>query len=89
MGNNELELKLELIGEVAPQYLEAAEQQYNLLYTDLLLHAVFNNTRSISYSLSSITNGYLEFNYSSSVPMVERFFNLTNGSIYGNTNYYK
>lgn len=89
MGNNELELALELVAEQAPQYLEAAKAQYNLVYTDLLLHAVFNNTRSISYSPSSVTNGYLEFNHSSSVPMIERFFNVTTGSIYGNTDYYK
>lgn len=89
MGNNELELWLELISEVAPEYLEAAEAQYILLYTDLLLYTVFSNTRSISYFPSSIANGYLDFNHSSSVSIVERFLNLTNGSIYGNADYYK
>jgi beta-mannosidase len=88
VGNNELELGLQIIGQVSQTVEEAVQVAYEKLFLDVLLHAVFENTRSISYSPSSITNGYLSFNISSPTPMVERYFNITPGTVSGNTDYY-
>ncbi|PVH84994.1 glycoside hydrolase family 2 protein [Cadophora sp. DSE1049] len=68
--------------------VELGIQLYEKLFVDLLLHAVFDNTRSLSYSPSSITNGYLSLNFSSPAPIVERYFNVAPGTISGNTDYY-
>jgi beta-mannosidase len=49
--------------------------------------AVFENSRSISYTPSSTSNGWQELNFSKPVPIVERYDNLTADSIYGETEY--
>jgi beta-mannosidase len=89
VGNNELELGLSLFEELFPPNISPlVVSQYETLFLGTLLLAVFLNTRSISYSPSSITNGYLSLNFSSPTPMVERCFNVTPGTIDGNTDYY-
>jgi len=49
--------------------------------------AVFENSRSISYTPSSTSNGWQELDFSKPVPIVERYDNLTEGSVYGETEY--
>ncbi|KAL2069075.1 hypothetical protein VTL71DRAFT_15413 [Oculimacula yallundae] len=89
IGNNEMELGIQLIEQVVPEEaVPLVIKQYEKLFLDVLLRAVFDNTRSLSYSPSSITNGYLSFNYSSAMPIEERYFNVTPGTISGNTDYY-
>jgi hypothetical protein len=56
---------------------------YENLFLDVLLRAVFENTRSINYFPSSITSGYLSLNFSPPTPVVERYFNVTPGTISG------
>lgn len=88
VGNNEVEIILGLIHRLFPSQEPAYTATYEKLFLDVILHAVFSNTRSISYSPSSITNGYLSFNISSPTPIVERYFNITPGTISGSTDYY-
>jgi beta-mannosidase len=89
VGNNEIELGLQLINQAAPPSAEPLViAQYEKLFLDVLLKAVFGNTRSLSYSPSSITNGYISLNFSSPTPIAERYFNVTPGTISGNTDYY-
>lgn len=88
-SKNGIELGFELIARaVLPAAFGAVKTRYEKLFLDTLLHAVFDNTRSISYSPSSITNGYLSFNYSLPTPIIERCDNATAGTIFGNTDYY-
>ena len=88
VGNNELELNIQLVQEIYPSEAAGFQSGYQTMFVDVLLHTVFDNTRSISYSPSSVTHGYISFNISSSTPMVERYFNSTPGTITGNTDYY-
>lgn len=86
-GNNEIEAVLQLIasslgGTTPPAVVEAYEE----LFLDHLLHAVWDQSRSISYSPSSVTNGWLSLNHSAAEPMVERYLNSTCADcIYGDT----
>ncbi|KAF7978646.1 hypothetical protein HWV62_45154 [Athelia sp. TMB] len=85
-GNNEIELGLtEAFGANPPG---AVLQNYEGLFLDSLLHAVWDQTRAISYTPSSITNGWKTLDHSAAVPMVERYLSGTAGSIYANTEYY-
>ncbi|KAL3430301.1 glycoside hydrolase superfamily [Aspergillus tetrazonus] len=88
-GGNEIEsLMLPLTREADadnyPKYLA----EYEKLYISLILPLVYENTRSISYSPSSTTEGYLSVNLSASVPMNERYENDEPGAYYGDTDYY-
>ena len=85
VGNNEIELGLDVLTEQAPDGTASAKQQYERLFLDVLLHAIYDNSRSISYSPSSTTNGYISLNHSAPLPMVERYNNLTAGSVYGDS----
>jgi beta-mannosidase len=73
---------------VPPNVFPLVVTQYETLFPGTLLRAVFSNTRSISYSPSSITNRYLSLNFSSPTPIVERYFNITPRTISRNTDYY-
>lgn len=84
-GNNEIEFGLNIIGAVDPPLVSISEALYSELFLNVLIHSVFDNSRSISYLPSSITNGYLSLNNSASMPIIERYNNLSAGSIYGNT----
>jgi beta-mannosidase len=89
VGGNEIESLMlpqsrELDPENSPRYVE----EYEKLYISLILPLVYENTRSISYSPSSTTEGYLSVNLSAQVPMTERYENREAGSYYGDTDYY-
>lgn len=87
-GGNELE-NLELpTAEVHDPGNPQWRNEYEQLFLDVLLPAVYRNTKSISYIPSSTTNGYLELNSSLPIPMIERYDNATPGSIYGDTDHY-
>ncbi|KAI7278091.1 glycoside hydrolase family 2 protein [Hortaea werneckii] len=88
-GGNELEnLELYLVNESAPEEYPKYLKQYETVFLDTLLPAVFENTRSISYTPSSTSNGWQSLNFSNPVPIVERYNNLTPGYIYGETDFY-
>jgi beta-mannosidase len=87
-GGNELEnLELELAAGADPGN-DKWRQEYEQFFLDILLPAVYGNTKSISYIPSSTTNGYLTLNFSLPIPMIERYNNKTPGSIYGDTDHY-
>ena len=88
-GGNELEsLELATINETYPEQFDRYQREYEELFLDVLVPAVFGNSRSISYMPSSTNNGYLYLNFSQPIPIVERYNNLTEGSIYGDTDHY-
>ena len=85
-GGNELEnLELSLVRAVAPDQLDRYTAEYEKLFLQTIVPVLFGNSRSISYSPSSTSNGYLELNFSWPIPIVERYQNLTPGSLYGET----
>lgn len=88
-GGNELEnLELAEVQEVAPDQYDRYLGEYETLFINTLLPAVYENSRSITYIPSSTTNGYLTLNFSDPIPIVQRYDNLTAGSIYGDTDHY-
>lgn len=88
-GGNELEnLELSEVQEVAPDQYGRYLSEYETLFINTLLPAVYENSRSITYIPSSTTNGYLTLNFSDPIPIVQRYDNLTAGSIYGDTDHY-
>ena len=88
-GGNELEsLELGIINDTAPEEFSRYQSEYERLFLQVLVPTVFENSRSISYMPSSTNNGYLYLNFSLPVPIVERYNNLTPGSIYGDTDHY-
>lgn len=87
-GGNELE-NLELpTAEALDPGNDRYKKEYEQLFLDILLPAVFGNTKSISYIPSSTTNGYLTLDFSLPIPMIQRYENKTPGSIYGDTDHY-
>lgn len=88
-GGNELEsLSLAVANFTAPDEFGRYLSEYETLFLNTLLPAVYGNSRSITYIPSSTTNGYLTLNYSNPIPIVQRYNNLTAGSIYGDTDHY-
>ncbi|KAF2800922.1 glycoside hydrolase family 2 protein [Melanomma pulvis-pyrius CBS 109.77] len=88
-GGNELEnLELYLVNRSAPELLERYVREYETLFLDTIVPVLFGNTRSISYSPSSTSNGWESLNFSLPQPITERYYNLTPGSIYGDTDHY-
>ncbi|KAJ5621146.1 hypothetical protein N7510_005130 [Penicillium lagena] len=88
-GGNEIEsLMLPIAQGVDPENYPKYVGQYEKLFITTILPLVYENSRSISYMPSSTNNGYLEVNLSLPVPMVERYWNTTPGSYYGDTDYY-
>ncbi|EMC95043.1 glycoside hydrolase family 2 protein [Baudoinia panamericana UAMH 10762] len=88
-GGNELEnLELILVNQSAPDQLPRYMAEYETLFLNTLLPVVFGNSKSISYAPSSTSNGWLSLNFSNAKPMVERYYNLTPGSVYGETDFY-
>ena len=85
-SGNELEsLELSNVNYTAPDEYDKYLAQYELLFLDTILPIVYANSKSISYIPSSTTNGYLELNFSLAEPMIERYNNLTPGSVYADT----
>ncbi|KAF2869715.1 putative beta-mannosidase A [Massariosphaeria phaeospora] len=86
-GGNELEnLELRMVnGSLEfPRYLA----DYEALFLDTIVPILFRNSRSISYSPSSTTNGWLDLDFSKSQPITQRYEDVAPGSIYGNTDFY-
>lgn len=75
---------------IAPDQYDRYVGEFERLFIDVLTPAVFRNSHSISYTPSSTSNGWLTLNYSKDPlhPFTERYLNLTEGSIYGDTDYY-
>jgi beta-mannosidase len=87
-GGNELEsLELPLVNRSAPEELERYGREYEILFLDTLVPAVFENSRSISYTPSSTSNGWQSLDFNKPIPITQRFDNLTAGSVYGETEY--
>ncbi|PLB39600.1 beta-mannosidase mndA [Aspergillus candidus] len=88
-GGNEIEsLMLPIVHGVDPKGYAKYVGEYEKLFISLILPLVYQNTRSISYSPSSTTEGYLNIDLSAPVPMTERYDNKTAGSYYGDTDHY-
>ncbi|KAL4782445.1 glycoside hydrolase superfamily [Aspergillus varians] len=88
-GGNEIELlMLPLTQKADPDRFPKYLAEYEKLFISLILPLVYRNTRSISYTPSSTTEGYLSVNLSAPVPMTERYTNSEPGSYYGVTDYY-
>ncbi|KAJ0118617.1 hypothetical protein J7T55_012869 [Diaporthe amygdali] len=88
-GGNELEnLELHEVFEAAPEEYDRYLHEYETLFLETLLPAVYGNSRSITYIPSSTTNGYLSLNFSRPIPIIQRYDNVTPGSIYGDTDHY-
>ncbi|KAI0839743.1 glycoside hydrolase family 2 protein [Hypoxylon sp. FL0890] len=88
-GGNEMESGMLLIVQTFyPDRYDYYLHEYETLFLDTLLPAVYGNTRSISYTPSSTSKGYLSLNFSNPIPMIERYNNATPGAIYGDTDYY-
>ncbi|KAF2204863.1 putative beta-mannosidase [Delitschia confertaspora ATCC 74209] len=85
-GGNELEnLELSLVPWGSRDRYTA---EYESLFLDTIVPVLFGNSRSVSYSPSSTSNGWLELDFTKVQPITERYHNLTSGSIYGNTDHY-
>jgi beta-mannosidase len=82
-GGNELEnLELKLVPESErPRY----QAEFEKLFLDTIVPVLFANTRSISYSPSSTSNGWLSLDWSKQQPITERYDNKTEGAVYGDT----
>ncbi|RDW81477.1 beta-mannosidase mndA [Aspergillus mulundensis] len=88
-GGNEIEsLMLPMTRDAAPDHYPKYLAEYEKLYISLILPLVYENSRSISYSPSSTTEGYLNVNLSAPVPMTQRYEKTEEGSYYGDTDYY-
>lgn len=88
-GGNELEnLELYLVNYSAPEQYERYKAEYETLFIDTLLPAVYDNSRSITYMPSSTNNGYLSINFSEPIPIKQRYQNKGPGEVHGNTDYY-
>ena len=88
-GGNELEnLELPTVNITAPDEYPRYLAEYKTLFLDTIVPIVLGNTRSISYSPSSTTNGWQSLDFSRTQPITQRYKNLTVGSIYGDTGIY-
>lgn len=76
------------MNSTAPAEFARYQAEYETLFLDTILPVVFGNSKSISYTPSSTSNGYLELNFSRPIPIVERYYNTTPGSVYGETGAY-
>lgn len=87
-GGNELELNIvDNVIKAGASAVVPVIPYYEGLY-NVLLRAVFDSSRSVSFLPSSATNGYLSYNYSSTTPILERYLNTTPGAITRDTDYY-
>jgi beta-mannosidase len=87
-GGNEIEsLELMLANNSDPAHYQKYVAQYEKLFISLMLPLVYENSH-ISYNPSSTTNGYYYVDLSAPVPMVERYFNVSPGHYYGDTDFY-
>ncbi|KAI1387515.1 glycoside hydrolase family 2 protein [Hypoxylon trugodes] len=89
VGGNEIEVFLAyFIKPLGPEILERYTNEYETLFLDTLIPALFGNSHSISYSAGSTGNGTQSIDFSKPIPISLRYTNTTPGSIYGDTDYY-
>lgn len=63
--------------------------EYEQIFLDVLIHAVYSNTRSISYMPSSTYHGYLSLDFDREMPQIPRYLNTSGPDyLYSNTDYY-
>jgi hypothetical protein len=70
---------------VAPKDYDRYLREYEKLFLDVLVPCVFENSKSISYTPSSTSNGWLSLDFSKSQPITQRYDNKTPGEVYGVT----
>ena len=88
-GGNEFEnLMLPIAKNADPARYTYFVGQYEHLLITTLFTVLAENSRSISFTPSSASNGWMDIDFSLPVPMVERYNNKTDGDMYGNTDYY-
>jgi beta-mannosidase len=88
-GGNELEnLELAQIRDSVPALFPKYQSEYETLFLDIIGVTVFENTRSISYTPSSTSNGWTELDFSKKQPIKQRYYNVSAGEIHGDTDYY-
>ncbi|KAI2604540.1 glycoside hydrolase family 2 protein [Hypoxylon fragiforme] len=88
-GGNELEsLELRIVRYFAPGEYARYLAEYEALFLETLVPAVFGNSRSVSYTPSSTSNGTLSIDFGRPIPIAQRYDDLAPGSVYGNTEYY-
>lgn len=88
-GGNELESLIlqNIVKSKVPEQYDRFVGEFERLFIDVLAPAVFSNSHSISYTPSSTGRGWLTLDFDSDPlkPFTERYLNVTNGSIYGDT----
>lgn len=85
-GGNELEnLELKRVKNSESGDYDRYVAEYETLFLDTIVPILFGNSRSISYSPSSTSNGWLKLDFSRQQPITQRYDNKTKGSLYGNT----
>lgn len=88
-GGNEMEnLELKRVKHSGSEDYFRYVAEYETLFLDTIVPILFGNSRSISYSPSSTSNGWLELDFSKPQPITQRYDNRTKGSYYGNTDHY-
>jgi beta-mannosidase len=88
-GGNELEsLELYLVNETAEDQYPKYKAQYEKLFIDTLAPIVFRNTKSIAYTPSSTSNGYLKLDHDSPHPITQRYEDVLPGHYYADTDFY-
>jgi beta-mannosidase len=75
------------VNNSAPEELDRYHREYETLFLDTLVPAVFENSRSVSYTPSSTSNGWQSLNFNDPIPITQRYNNLSLGSVYGETEY--
>lgn len=76
------------MNQSAPDQYEKYKNEYETLFLNTIVPAIFDNSRSISYAPSSTSNGYISFDHNVAPYFTERYGNVMDGSIYGETDYY-
>ena len=80
-------LELLLLNRSAPEAYIRYKDEYEKLFLTTLFPAVFENSRSISYAPSSTSNGFVSLNFDKAPYFQERYQNVVEGSVYGETDY--
>ncbi|KAK7911961.1 beta-mannosidase [Apiospora marii] len=88
-GGNEMEQILLYAKQTHPSEFERIKGEYEKLFLSTLFPAVFENSRSISYSPSSTSNGFISLNFTDAPYMQQRYDDKEPGHIYGDTDYYQ
>lgn len=87
-GNEQEKDQLPPLRDNHPDVYQRYLNEYYELFLNTLLPAVYGNSRSISYMPCSTNNGYLELNHDLDIPFVNRLYNITEGYLYGDSDFY-